>query len=829
MGEKAAVLNATLRKLQEEQDLAGLKVLRKHLAEKNMEKAALQQFLKNSNRHGQELQMSLERLAEREKEKKKALAILENTEKKLCATMEKIGWEKQDQDQEYDLLEQYRAALRKQQEEQQDHNRRLEREWQKKNARLKYLQEGEEYFSLYSRGVRAVMQAAHKDVLPGIHGPVADLLSAPPALERAIEVALGAKVQFIVVADDSAAREAIEFLKGKKAGKATFLPLNLLRTGGRKIPGTSLPREFLGVASRLVEIAPQFKKVADYLLGYFLIAEDLEAALKLARSNKEGWRIVTLDGEMITPGGAISGGYQPVERSGFLERKRELKDLAGETAVLKQQIERENDELRVLDDKVDDLAKNIQETGRQQRLSAEKEIKSRADHQGIIAEIKRVSGEIARLIEEKKELEAQYRRFKAEEKGKEEEYTVLKESLAAIEADLEKAGGEVSAAERRCKKVEQELVEIRIRFAALQEKESSLQEIIFKHIQENEHLQELEAGFAEQKDTLQKKMRELETEGNEIETTLEKERLVLAQIEEDALQQRDALKICRRQREELNIELTHAQKLRDRYERRTQNLRIERTRLEEARRYLRENLHEKFNLCPEENLTLCEEVDVPEEELIEEKKLLEENLFRLGDVNLGAAKEFARLQERIDFLKAQKVDLLQGEKELQKILAELDGHMEKQFMQALQNIEDYFLDIFSKLFGGGKAFLRLTDPASILTAGVEIVAQPPGKKLQNISLLSGGEKALTAIALLFAFLKHKPVPFCILDEIESALDDHNLAKFVNFLRKYAGDTQFIVITHRRRTMEEVDYLYGITMEEQGVSKVVSLSLIEKVG
>lgn len=829
LGKKAAVLNDTLRKLQEGRDFTGLKVLRKRLVEKNMQMAALQQFIKNSSRRGQEFQMSMERLAEREKEKKNALKTLESAEKELCTRLEKIEWEKQDQVHEYDLLEQHHAVLYKQQEERQSLNRRLEKEWQKKNARLKYLQEGEEYFSLYSRGVRAVMQTAHRDALPGIHGPVADLLSTPPKLERAIEVALGAKVQFIVVTDDSAARAAIEFLKEKKAGKATFLPLNLLRTGGRKMPGASLPRKFLGVASQLVEIAPQFKKVADYLLGYILIAEDLEAALKLARSNREGWRIVTLDGEMITPGGAISGGYQPVERSGFLERKRELKDLAEEVASLKQQIERESDELQVLGDKMADLAKNIQEAGRQQRLSAENEIKIRADHQRVVAEIKRVGGETTELIQERKELEAQFRRFRAEEKGKKEEYAALKESLVAIEADLEKAGGEVSATEQQCKKIEQGLVEIRIRLAALQEKESSLQEIIFKQVQEKEHLQKLEAGFAEQKGILQKKLQELKAEEREIEAALEKERVALAQIEEDIQQQKNALKSSRRQREELNVEFTHAQKLRERYEQRRHNLRIEHTRLEEARRYLMESRREKFDFCPEEDPALHEKVDLPEKELLKEKEILEEKISRLGEVNLGAAEEYARLQERIAFLQTQKEDLVQGEKELQKVLATLDGHMEKQFRQALQDIESNFLDIFSKLFGGGQAFLRLTEPENVLTAGVEIVARPPGKKLQNISLLSGGEKALTAIALLFAFLKHKPVPFCILDEIESALDDHNLAKFVNFLRKYAGDTQFIVITHRRRTMEEVDYLYGITMEEQGVSKVVSLSLIEKVG
>lgn len=829
LGEKAALFKAALQELQGGQDLAELKILRERQSEKKLQKVALQQFLKNSSLRSQEFQVSLERLTEREKEKRSSLEALQRAEKELTAVLERIKWDQQAQDREYKLLGQRSAELRRQREEQQVHYQQLENEWQKKSARLKYLQEGEDYFSLYSRGVRAIMQAAAQNALQGIYGPIANLLSVPPTLEKAIEVALGAKLQFIIVADDSSAREAIEFLKANKAGKATFLPLNLLKVGGKKIPGSPLPREFLGVASQLVEVAPQFRKAVDYLLGYILIARDLETALKLARNNREGWRIVTLDGEMITPGGAISGGYQPVERSGFLERKRELKDLAKEVAASKIQIEQKSGELQALAGKMETLANSLAEAGRQQRALAEKEIKSRGDFQRITAEISRMAGECTELAQEKKERAEQYRRLKVEETAKEKEHAALKESLAAIEVDLKKASGKVFAAEQQYKKVEQDLVEIRIRFAALQEKESSLQEIILKQVQEKEHLQGLRINFIEQQAKLQKELQRLKTEENGIKTTLEKVQNALDQLEGQAEQQKSALMSCRLQKEELSIKLASEQKFLERYERRRQNLRIELIRLEEARKYLEENLREKFKFSPEEDIALPGETVVPEEDLIREKELLEEELSQLGEVNLGAVEEYARLQKRITFLNAQQEDLLQGEKELQKVLAELDEYMEKQFLQALQSIESNFLDIFSKLFGGGQAFLKLTDPANVLTAGVEIIAQPPGKKLQNISLLSGGEKALTAIALLFALLKHKPVPFCVLDEIESSLDDHNLAKFINFLRKYAGDTQFIVITHRRRTMEEVDFLYGITMEEQGVSKVVSLSLIEKVG
>jgi chromosome segregation protein len=441
----------------------------------------------------------------------------------------------------------------------------------------------------------------------------------------------------------------------------------------------------------------------------------------------------------------------------------------------------------------------------------------------------RTASECAELEQEKNALEDKYSKFVTEETARKKEYAALEESLATIEVELENASSKVYTSEEQFKKVEQELVEIRIRFAALQEKESSLQEILLRQVQEKEHLQGLIASLAQEKTKLWEELQELNARESEVQSALEKEKSALVQLEELGEQQRRALKSCRQGKEELSLKLAREQKSLESYERRARRLDIERIRLEEAGRYLEENLRERFMFSPEKDVSPQGQVTAPEESLIREKELLEEELSRIGEVNLGAIEEYARLQKRINFLVEQQEDLLQGEKGMQKVLAELDEYMEEQFLQALQSIENHFLDVFTTLFGGGQAFLKLTDPENALAAEIEIIAQPPGKKLQNISLLSGGEKALTAVALLFALLKHKPVPFCILDEIESSLDESNLAKFINFLRQYTGGTQFIMITHRRRTMEEADFLYGVTMEEQGVSKVVSLNLIEKVG
>ncbi|NLJ55569.1 MAG: chromosome segregation protein SMC [Firmicutes bacterium] len=828
LGKKAAAFKAERQALQGGQDLVYLKELRACRAEKDLRAATLRQLLKSLGQRGDELCAGLENIRRQEEQKKSAREGLQKTKDELRAALEKIKGEQADWEQDCRLGEQRCADLRLQKKELQEQLQKIEKEQQIKSARLKYLQESEEYFSLYSRGVQAVMQAAAKNMLSGILGPAANLIGVPAELEKAVETALGAKLQFIIVESDVSAREAINFLKKNKAGKATFLPLDLLRVTAKKAPGF-LAGEFLGVASELVEAAPRCKKVVDYLLGYILVAGNLEAALKLARNNRAGWRIVTLDGEMITPGGAISGGYQPRERSGFLERKRELKGLEKDIIALKKQIEQQNGDLQALAGNLKKFTSFLAETNQRLRVAAEETIKVNSALQRITAEKNRVAQECAALEQEKNMLRAQHSEFVTKQNAVKKEYTALKESLAAIKVELENVGSKVHAAEEQFKKVERELVEIRIRFAALQEKESSLQEIILKQVREKEHLQELVASLEQEETRLQEELQETGIQESELQNTLEHEKRALQKLKELRAQQQNILQLCHREKEELGQILVREQKLLEKHERRTRGLDAEQIRLEEAGRYLEENLRERFMFNPEEDVLPREQAVIPEEDLLQEKELVEKELARMGAVNPGAVEEFAQLQKRIKFLAEQRADLLAGEKGMQKLIAELDEYMEEQFLQALQGIGDHFADVFIKLFNGGQAFLKLSDTENVLAAEIEINAQPPGKKMQNISLLSGGEKALTAVALLFALLKHKPVPFCILDEIESSLDENNLAKFVNFLRKYDGGTQFIMITHRRRTMEEADFLYGVTMEEQGISKVVSLNLVEKVG
>jgi chromosome segregation protein len=830
LGDKASGLKAALEELQKKTSLTALDELRQQKAEKNLQKAALGQFLESTRLRSQELWGRINEFEEREKSKNGDLDSLQKIENEAVASLQRLKWDRLDKNKEYELLEQRRNDFYGQRKMRKDELGRLEREWQKKSTRLKYLKESEDDLSLYTSGVRAVMNDYAKDPSEkGIFGPVANLINVPPEFEKALEVALGAKIQFIVTSDDLSARRAIEFLKEKKAGRATFLPLNLLKPAARREFSPPEPEDIYGVASRLVETPARFKKAVEYLLGGVLVAKNLEAALKLARSNKAGWRIVTLEGEMLTPGGAISGGYQSEERSGFLQRKRELRNLETEIMEIEKLNKQKSVELEIIENSITELEKSFAELDLQGRKLEEEKIKVQNDLTRIGAEKGRIREEITHLTLEKSRLHEKHRELAEQVASIEEDYKLLDESLEAVNIEMENLSRQVKVDEERYKSLEKELVEVRVRFSALQEKESSLQGILLKQVQEKERLDEIAAGLFKEKDKLKEELKDLEAAEDKAANTLEKERGKIQELEKFQEQLNKDLNHCKQVKEELFSEVEREQKILERYERRRQNVNIELIKLQEAGKYLEESLLEKFKVNPEKDISFDFLTGKSEEALLKDREILEEKILSLGEVDAGAIEEYERLQNRISFLEGQREDLLNGERGVKKVLEELDQHMEKKFLQALQAIEKNFLEIFAQLFGGGQAFLKLTDPDNVLESGIEIIAQPPGKKLQNISLLSGGEKALTAIALLFAVLQYKPVPFCVLDEIDSSLDDSNLSRYIRFLKRYAAGTQFIVITHRRKTMEEADVLYGITMEEQGISKVVSLNLNQKAG
>ena len=833
-GERAGALKEKLKLLQDKQELNALEDLRRQGVQAASRLTTLKQSLEDKQMRRAEISEAMEDLRERVK---KALAEREHAvarEKQNTALKERLHWEQEQWAREQSHLVKGRLNLEKKLETAGLELRVLEQEQDKKRNRARYLRESEENLSYYAGGVRAVMQAqGGNDPFSGIHGPVGSLISVPPNLEKAVEVALGGAMQHIVTADDDAARRAIEMLKKDRAGRATFLPLNLLRPPPRREMPAVGGNGLLGVAAKLVEVPEHFRKAVDHLLGGVLVTKDLETALKIARVHKNGWKLVTLDGEVINPGGSISGGYQPRESAGILQRRREMEELERELNARQQIIAEAQTAL-------EKIKKELAQTGREINAgeAAGKELEKRklqlqGERDHIARELKLLTGEQHRLEDELGKWQDRLAALSGELGQGKEEQSRLKTELDALRSQEDKLGEQVRQSEAAFRATENELVELRVRFSAIQEKESSLQEQRLRYLQEKSGLQNLAAELVKEKALLQLDSERLANEESDLTKKLVEASAALKRCKTRLLTLSAQVDKLGLKKTELAVELEKADKSREKYDRRNQQLHLELVKLEEARRYLEEQSREKCDLDPARDMALIEEkfaAAEPLEELAIRREKLSGEISAMGAVNTAVIGEYERLQERITFLQEQRQDLLEGEKGIKQVLAELDQYMKEQFLDTMGVVEKYFNNVFQKLFGGGQALLQLTDPENVLESGIEIVAQPPGKNLKNISLLSGGEKALTAIALLFALLHYRPVPFCILDEIDSSLDDSNAARFIETLKSFTGDTQFILITHRRQTMEEADILYGITMEEEGVSKVISIDLKqEKVG
>lgn len=692
-------------------------------------------------------------------------------------------------------------------------------------SRLQLLREQEAGLSGYYRGVREIIQ--NRDSLPGIVGPVVDLISVEERFLRAIEAALGAALQYIVVDNEKAALEAIRFLKEKKLGWCTFLPLDTilpLESGLERYPGWRRLEGVFGKASDLVQVDPAYEKVVRYLLGSILICRDLKAATAAARTINYSCRIITLEGDMINPGGAIRGGSMPRRSAGLpLGRRREIEELERaleslhkkqrsweeQIAGVRQKIAQAAAEAAALRQKQAELAGALRK--------AEQAVEENATSLRLLKQRRQDAAAARREVEaEAEELLRRREALLAEERS-------CAEEIALAEAELEGKRESYRRGLQEKKELEEKLTAAMLRINSLQEQEQSLQENL-------EKLAHDLAGPLQEKAEKEGEAARFAQALGELAAEREKGSALLKQLREESAALTQELQERRKEAGALNaalVELEQQQRknssLIARYEKRERHLAVEQSRLQTEVAYQVERFKELFGTA--EPLPVEPDFDPAEcESLIE---TLNEDIDALGAVNLGAIDELARLEARINFLKEQQDDLRRGEISLHRVIAEMDKRMAHLFHEAFTEIRRNLQEVFGELFQGGRVDLRLTDPENLLEAGIEIVAQPPGKRLQNISLLSTGEKSLAAVALVFAILRYKPAPFYLLDEVESALDDVNLSRFTAYLKKAAREAQFILITHRRRTMEIADLLYGVTMPEEGVSTLVSLKLDEK--
>ncbi|MBD5544765.1 MAG: chromosome segregation protein SMC [Lachnospiraceae bacterium] len=682
-----------------------------------------------------------------------------------------------------------------------------------------------ERYEGYGNSIRKVMEEKEKN--PGIIGVVADIIKVDAKYETAIETALGGNIQNIVTDDEETAKKMIGFLKKNKYGRATFLPLtSILHPQEFKTPQVLEEQGAIGMANELVKVEKKYENVAKAMLGRIVVIDNVDHAVKIARKFDYGVRMVTLEGELLVPGGAISGGAFK-NSSNLLGRRREMEQLKEQVAGHLKEIDVLLDEIEQTKAERNKIRKEIEEGKEQLQKRFIEQNTKRLNVMKAEEKKSEVGKGFEELREEQNELESQTKELT------EEKQAILNELKASeeMEKNVEKQISQFQAV------LEEERERETTQSAKVSELDMEAEKLIQKQEFEQENIDRIlgeigryEGELAEINENLEKLLTEAEQkEANigEIEKTIAASHTMKGESEEKLNQD-----IARK--EELSGKQKNFFKEREQMAEQMTSLDKEVYRLGSQKERLEESVEAQINyMWNEYEITLSDAASMRDEEMTDlpamKKEIfsLKDAIKKLGDVNVNAIEDYKNLMERYEFLKNQHDDLVQAEQTLLGIIDELDAAMRKQFAEKFEEISKEFDKVFKELFGGGKGTLELMEDEDILEAGIKINAQPPGKKLQNMMQLSGGEKALAAISLLFAIQNLKPSPFCLLDEIEAALDETNVSRFAKYLHKLTKHTQFIVITHRRGTMEKADRLYGITMQEKGVSALVSVNLIDK--
>ena len=706
-------------------------------------------------------------------------------------------------------------------------NRRLndtQQEYHMAHTRLESLRNLAERYDGYGNSIRRVMEV--RDRIHGIHGVVADLIATRQSYETAIETALGGSIQNIVTDSETTAKQLIEYLKKNKYGRATFLPLTSIGNG-QAFPKPEALKEkgVIGLASDLVETKEEYQGLVRYLLGRVVVASDIDAAIALAKKYRYSLRIVTLEGELLSPGGSMTGGAFK-NSSNLLGRRREIEELEQACSLHLKQAEIMQTELSLAEAMV------------QEKKDETQTLKAAAQKLALEENTLRVT--ISRLEEKKDEIAESSLDLVREHGQLEIQVREISESRQNLSENTKKLESQSSEAEKRVGETSKLLENARIRrdgsseiLSGLQLSQASLSQKL-DFIRENqqrirmeckklkEEFAALESGSGDSKEAVAKKEDEIRQIYAQIENSVHQTAAYESAISHKTIQKEDTARKQRELfsvREEISARITELDK--DMFRLQSQEEKLS-ERLEAGVSYL----WSEYEMTAAEAQTLKKDPFVSLPGLQRQIEELKARIRGLGSINVNAIEDYREVSERYNFMKNQHEDLVAAQAELEKIILELDTGMRRQFKEKFSEIRAEFDRVFKELFGGGRGTLELMEEEDILEAGIQIIAQPPGKKLQNMMQLSGGEKALTAISLLFAIQNLKPSPFCLLDEIEAALDDSNVDRFAGYLHKLTKNTQFIVITHRRGTMMSADRLYGITMQEKGVSALVSVKLIE---
>ena len=748
----------------------------------------------------------------------------EETIKKLRDEFDAITAEISEMNKKQKATEQEIVAIREEMSRKDTELRKTQGLYQQEKSRLEALANITERYEGYGGSVKKVME--RKDSVTGIIGVVADIIKTESKYETAIEVALGGNIQNIVTDDEETAKKMIAYLKETRAGRATFLPLTSLDNPPELKAKEALNEEgVLGMADELVTTDPKYKSVAKAMLGRIVAVDNIDNAVKIARKYKYTVRMVTLEGELLVPGGAISGGAFK-NNSNLLGRRREMDEMELNVNKYKEQIDRlqaeiaedkeKRNELRTLSEELRTELQGKFIAQNTARLNVENEEARQAEQKGNYSDLKAENDEIeAKVVEieaEKEEALSALTESENTEKTCTEQVEKFKAALEELHAVEERENDAVSVKE--------------IEYEKSHQKQEFYQQNVDRV---NEDIETEEKALAEIIESMNENARLLEQNKKDIEE-------IRLTIEASLDVQSDATKELE-EKKEIKNNLSEAQKeffgKTEDLNKQMSDLDKEVIRLTSKKEKCEEAIESQINyMWNEYEITLTDAAELRDEEMNDVPSMrreihsLKDAIRKLGDVNVNAIEDYKNLMERYTFMKTQHDDLIEAERQLKEIINDLDESMRKQFMEQFKLINTEFDQVFKEMFGGGKGTLELAEDEDILEAGIKINAQPPGKKLVNMMQMSGGEKALTAIALLFAIQNLKPSPFCLLDEIEAALDENNVVRFAKYLHKLSS-TQFIVITHRRGTMESADRLYGITMQEKGVSTLVSVNLIDK--
>ena len=699
-----------------------------------------------------------------------------------------------------------------------------------KRSRLNMLRAMEQNFEGYSKSVKEIMQQHENGALKkaSIYGPVSKLISSDAKYTLAIEAALGGKMQNIVVESEEDAKAAIEYLKSAKSGRATFMPISAVKGNELEVDKISHEKGFLGLASDLVSCDRKFEDIVKNLLGRTVVLETMDDAISVSRKYKNEIRIVTLGGELFNVGGSISGGSANRHAS-LMGREKEIKQLEQDAKRLENEYEQKTKELSDSEKKLESLELAIMKSADMLSENREVLIVIKQD----IAHNEKLSSDFAdataRLEIEKAEINNKILMSEKESKALSEKIESEEAVIAQKRDEINKLEQEFEAIMIRKQRIADQIVDITVEKSAIEKDIAVLDEKIADLTRDGEqHRNNADLRKSEIDDIKNKNSQfadDIEAKRLNIETMTLKTEEYKQEIANLLGEKSDFEEKSRKMQ-------TRSKELRENVYQLTNDF----NRIETKKVKLEVELENTVNrLWDEYELTHSDALAYKKDDLgsnVQVNKRISElkgKIRELGNVNVDAIEEYKNVKERYEFLSGQRDDLERAKTDLLKIIEEMTKVMKEQFEEKFQQINKFFKTTFVELFGGGSAELTLTDPQNILECGINIDVQPPGKKLQSLSLLSGGERALSAIALLFAILKTRPTPFCFLDEIEAALDDVNVYRFADYVKNYSNDTQFIIVTHRRGTMESADVIYGVTMQEKGVSKLLQLNLNEIAG